>query len=354
MSDDPPSARKEPSPHASSASDAAEARGERRVLITGGAGFIGSHLAERLLNDDPTTRLTILDDLSTGRASNLDRLTAARPERVRFIRGAVGETLPSLEGEVFHAVYHLAAAVGVRLILEQPIHTIETNVLETARLLDFAERAGGAPVLIASSSEVYGKSTAVPFNEAQDVVYGSTKYTRWSYACTKAIDEYLALAHHRQRGLPVVIARFFNTVGPGQIGDYGMVLPRLIHAALRDEPLRVYGDGRQVRCFCDVRDVVGVLPRLVENAACHGELFNIGSDVPITIRRLAELVIETLGSKSSIAFVPYEEAYAAGFEDLAVRQPDLTRLRAAVGFEPRISLGQTILDIAAAMRRAEA
>ena len=267
-----------------------------------------------------------------------------------MIEGTVSSVLPTLSPLDFDCVYHLAAAVGVRMVVERPIHTIETNVHEASAVLRFcAERA--LPVLIASTSEVYGKGVRVPMREDDDVVYGSTAYSRWCYACSKAIDEYLALAYHREFGLPAVIARFFNTVGPRQIGEYGMVLPRFVAAALEGRDLEVHGDGMQSRCFCDVRDVVRVLPKLVETTSCHGRVFNIGREEPITIRALAELVVKTLGSPSAIRAVPYEKAFSAGFDDLLVRQPDLTRIRAAVGFEPRISFVDTIRDLAAEIGR---
>ncbi len=316
-----------------------------RVLMTGGGGFIGSHLSELLLDRGDT--VTVVDDFSTGRRGNLAivRSVASRVERYRVIEGTVSAVLPTLSPLDFDCVYHLAAAVGVRMVVERPIHTIETNVHEASAVLRFcAERA--LPVLIASTSEVYGKGVRVPMREDDDVVYGSTAYSRWCYACSKAIDEYLALAYHREFGLPAVIARFFNTVGPRQIGEYGMVLPRFVSAALEGRDLEVHGDGMQSRCFCDVRDVVRVLPKLVETPACHGRVFNIGREEPITIRALAELVAKTLDSSSAIRAVPYEKAFSAGFDDLLVRQPDLTRIRAAVGFEPRISLVDTIRDLA--------
>lgn len=316
-----------------------------RVLMTGGGGFIGSHLSELLLDRGDT--VTVVDDFSTGRRGNLAivRSVASRVERYRVIEGTVSAVLPTLSPLDFDCVYHLAAAVGVRMVVERPIHTIETNVHEASAVLRFcAERA--LPVLIASTSEVYGKGVRVPMREDDDVVYGSTAYSRWCYACSKAIDEYLALAYHREFGLPAVIARFFNTVGPRQIGEYGMVLPRFVSAALEGRDLEVHGDGMQSRCFCDVRDVVRVLPKLVETPACHGRVFNIGREEPITIRALAELVAKTLDSSSAIRAVPYEKAFSAGFDDLLVRQPDLTRIRAAVGFEPRISLIDTIRDLA--------
>ena len=318
--------------------------------MTGGGGFIGSHLSELLLDRGDT--VTVVDDFSTGRRGNLAivRSVASRVDRYRVIEGTVSSVLPTLSPLDFDCVYHLSAAVGVRMVVERPIHTIETNVHEASAVLRFcAERA--LPVLIASTSEVYGKGVRVPMREDDDVVYGSTAYSRWCYACSKAIDEYLALAYHREFGLPAVIARFFNTVGPRQIGEYGMVLPRFVAAALEGRDLEVHGDGMQSRCFCDVRDVVRVLPKLVETTSCHGRVFNIGREEPITIRALAELVVKTLGSPSAIRAVPYEKAFSAGFDDLLVRQPDLTRIRAAVGFEPRISFVDTIRDLAAEIGR---
>jgi UDP-glucose 4-epimerase len=313
--------------------------------MTGGGGFIGSHLSELLLDRGDT--VTVVDDFSTGRRGNLAtvRSVPSRIDRYRVIEGTVSTVLPSLSPLDFDCVYHLAAAVGVRMVVERPIHTIETNVHEASAVLRFcAERT--LPVLIASTSEVYGKGVRVPMREDDDVVYGSTAFSRWCYACSKAIDEYLALAYHRDFGLPAVIARFFNTVGPRQIGEYGMVLPRFVAAAIAGRDLEVHGDGMQSRCFCDVRDVVRVLPRLVETPACHGRVFNIGREEPITIRALAELVVSTLGSPSAIRMVPYDQAFAAGFDDLLVRQPDLSRIRAAVGFAPEIPLVQTIRDLA--------
>jgi UDP-glucose 4-epimerase len=316
-----------------------------RVLITGGGGFIGSHLSELLL--DRGDRVTIVDNFSTGRRENLAtvRSVPARVDRYKVIEGDVSTVLPTLDASDYDCVYHLAAAVGVRLVVERPIHTIETNVHETSVVLRFAA-SRSLPILVASTSEVYGKTARVPMAEDDDVVYGSTRYSRWCYAASKAIDEYLALAYHAEHGLPAVIARFFNTVGPRQVGEWGMVLPRFVSAALSGRALEVHGDGAQSRCFCDVRDVVEVLPRLVEDASCHGRVFNVGREQPITIRALAELVVATLGSRSEIRMVPYAEAFASGFDDLAVRQPDLSRIRAAVGFAPRIALEQTIRDLA--------
>ena len=247
----------------------------------------------------------------------------------------------------------------MRLVVDDPIRCIETNVHGTADLLRYAlthgpggasGNGGPAPTLIASSSEVYGKSERSPFSEDDDVVYGPTVRSRWSYACSKATDEYLALAYHEKLGMPAVVARFFNTVGPRQVGAYGMVLPNLVGAALGGGDLPVHGDGKQTRCFCDVRDVVEALPRLLRTPACHGRVFNVGSDRSISIGQLADLVIKTLGSASTTCLIPYDQAYAAGFEDLRRREPDLRRVREAIGFRPQFSLEQTIRDLAASMR----
>lgn len=325
------------------------AREPRLTLVTGGAGFIGSHLVQTLLTRGDA--VTVIDNLSTGRRSNL-------PEHphLRFIEADLDDALSALgRGEVFDEIYHLAAAVGVKLVIAEPIRSIETNVEQTAALLRFAadparrrgDGTGGVPTLIASSSEVYGKASKSPFTEDDDVVYGPTTVGRWSYACSKAIDEYLALAYHARHGLPAVIARFFNTVGPRQVGDYGMVLPRFVEAALAGKPLPVYGDGSASRCFCDVRDVAAALPRMLAAPACHGRVFNLGSDRPITIAGLADTVVKVLASASSRKFLPYSEAFPAGFEDLRQRQPDLSRIRSAIDFEPRYPLEQTIRDVAA-------
>ncbi len=323
-------------------------RGHRRVLVTGGAGFIGSHLTDLLLARGDT--VTVVDNLSTGRRENLP----AAHERLRFLEADLGEALHAFgKGEVFDEIYHLAAAVGVKLVIQDPIRSIETNVEQTAVLLRFAATrspsGGGCATLIASSSEVYGKSSRTPFREEDDVVYGPTTVARWSYACSKALDEYLGQAWHQTHGLPVVIARFFNTVGPRQVGDYGMVLPRFVRAAMNDEPIEVYGDGEQSRCFCDVRDVAPALPRLLADTRCHGRVFNVGSDRPITIAALADAVVKTLGSRSAIRRVPYSDAYGPGFEDLRLRAPCLERVRAAIGFAPAIPLERTIKDLAATL-----
>jgi len=318
-----------------------------RTLVTGGAGFIGSHLVERLLAAGDA--VTVVDDFSTGRNENLAAV-AGHP-RLTLIEGDLSAVLTGgLRSSTFDRVVHLAAAVGVQLVVDRPIECIETNVFQTAEVLRFCRGhgPGGGPatVLIASSSEVYGKSERTPFSEDDDVVYGPTTKARWSYAATKAIDEYLALAHHREHGLPAVIVRFFNTVGPRQVGDYGMVLPRFVELALEGKPLRVHGDGTQVRCFCDVRDVVPALHKLVGSAAYAGRVFNLGSDVEVTIADLARAVITALGSRSVVEHVPYDQAFGPGFEDLRRRRPDLRRIQDAIAFTPTIPLERTIRDIA--------
>ncbi len=326
----------------------------RRVLVTGGAGFIGSHLTDLLLARGDA--VTVVDNLSTGRRENLPD---AHPG-LSFIKADLGEALAAFErSEHFDEIYHLAAAVGVSLVIREPIRSIETNIEQTSALLRFAARqsssSGLAPArfprtLLASSSEVYGKSPKSPFREDDDSLFGPTTVTRWSYACSKAIDEHLGLAYHAQSGLPVTVARFFNTVGPRQVGDYGMVLPRFVEAALHGRPLGVYGDGRQSRCFCDVRDVAAILPRMLATPACVGRVFNVGADVAITIADLAELVVTTLNSSSKIRFIPHEAIYGSGFEDLAQRRPDLTRIREVTGFNPGIEMRRTIMDLAESLR----
>lgn len=320
--------------------------------MTGGAGFIGSHLVELLLHRGDT--VTVIDNLSTGSIANLP----ANHPRLRFIEADLADALRAFgKGEIFDEMYHLAAAVGVRLIIEKQIESIETNVHQTSALLHAAQslQSRGHPVrvLIASSSEVYGKGTKSPFSEEDDVLYGPTSVGRWSYAASKAIDEYLAIAHWNSNGLRCTVTRFFNTVGPRQIGSYGMVLPNFVQRALANEPLEVHGDGTQSRCLCDVRDVVRVLPLVISNERAWGRVLNIGNDQPITIQALADTVIHTLGSQSITRRVPYEQAYATGFEDLRQRQPDLRRLRSIVSFQPTYPLHQTVLDIARLMRSRE-
>ncbi|MEM9165727.1 MAG: NAD-dependent epimerase/dehydratase family protein [Planctomycetota bacterium] len=325
-----------------------------RALVTGGAGFIGSHLVETLLESG--REVTVIDNLSTGSLSNL---ALSDPERaLRFVRSDIADALDAIgPGRTlgpFDEIYHLAAHVGVRLVMDRPVEAMERNVSDTAALLRVALSSGsdGAPsrVLVASSSEVYGKGVRDVFREDDDLLLGPTTVTRWSYAASKALDEFLALGHARDAGLPAVVVRFFNTVGPRQVGSYGMVVPRFVEAALRGEPLTVYGDGAQSRCFGDVRDIVRALPALIEDQACHGRLFNLGSDQPISIRSLAELVIEVTGSSSVIEQIAYEDAFGPGFEDLRRRQPDLSRIREAIGFTHTTPLEKTVADIAAWMR----
>ncbi|PCI10674.1 nucleoside-diphosphate sugar epimerase [bacterium] len=316
-------------------------RSDRCALVTGGAGFIGSYLVEHLLRDG--TSVTVIDNLSTGRIENL----AAVIDSIEFIEADVDKGLEELASHSgFDEIYHLAAAVGVELVLNDPINSIKTNIHQTDAVFEYARSHGKPPTLIASSSEVYGKPGTSVFSEDDDLLFGPTTMTRWSYAHAKAIDEHLALAYWNQHGLPTVICRFFNTVGPRQVGTHGMVLPRFVAAALKNEPISVFGDGTQSRCFCDGRDVIEVLPRMLRSQACHGRVFNVGSDHPISILKLAQQVINTLGSTSIIKLIPYHDAYGPGFEDLHHRKPDLDRVRQAVGFDPKFTLTQTIQDLA--------
>ena len=313
-------------------------------LVTGGAGFIGSHLCEALAACG--SAVVAVDDLSTGLAANLDRALASG--RVEFIEGTVSAVLPALAGRRFDGVFHLAAAVGVRLVVEDPAAAAETNIRETMAALDFARRTG-SPFLLASSSEVYGKGVRAPFREEDDLVFGPPTVSRWSYGLSKAIDEHLALASGARDGLPVTVARLFNTVGPRQRGRFGMVLPRFVDAALAGEPLEVHGSGRQVRCFCDVRDVVGALRRMIDSPACRGRVLNVGSDRPVTIDDLAAAVLRVTGATGGIRRVPHSEVFGTAFEDLAIRVPDVSAIRAAIGFEPAIPLDTTIADVAASL-----
>ena len=296
----------------------------RKILITGGAGFIGSHLAEALIAAGDA--VVAIDDLSTGSMANIAHLPA---DRVTLHRASVVDGIAALQSTRFDEIYHLAAGVGVDLVLERPLEIIEGSLRNASAVLEAARRwgASGRPcsVLMASSSEVYGKSEAVPFREDADVVYGPTTMTRWSYAYAKGMDEFVALSYFARHRLPVVLARFFNTVGPRQSGAWGMVLPRFVQAALLNEPLRVFGDGRQQRCFCDARDLVRVLPVLARSPGCHGMVFNVGSNRLITINDLAEAVIRMLDSRSRIERIPYGQAYRPGFEDGAGRQPYFNR-----------------------------
>ncbi len=308
------------------------------VLVTGGAGFIGSHLVDTLLARGHS--VTVIDDMSTGLRSNLP----TENERLCVLNGSVGDQLHVVQA-TFDYIYHLAAAVGVKLVVDEPIRTIETNVLETSSILRFASK-NKTPILLASTSEVYGKSEALPMQEDGDLVFGSTAKSRWSYGCSKALDEHLALAWNRREGLPVRIPRFFNTIGPRQRGSWGMVVPRFIQAALSGTPIIVYGDGSQTRCFCDVRDAVPMLLDLMNTENAVGKTVNVGSDDPITILQLAELVQTTLNSNSKIEFKTMNDVYGDGFEDLQDRQPDLTLLHSLIGTRERIPLQKTITSIA--------
>lgn len=312
-----------------------------KVLVTGGAGFIGGHLVRELLTRGD--HVTVIDDLSTGRRENL---AGARPDQLEFLEGTVRERLAGAVAKAtFSQIYHLAAAVGVKLVVESPIRCIETNVHETSVVLHMAAELG-CPVLLASTSEVYGKSDRIPFAEDDDVVYGPTTEPRWSYACSKAIDEHLGLAWHRETGLSVVITRFFNTVGPGQRGRWGMVLPRFIASALEGRPLRVHGDGLQERCFIDVRDVAPLLPHLLGDKRAHGAVLNVGNNHAISILDLARLVIDVLGSSSEVEFIDIAEDYGRPIEDLRRRVPCLDRLRRVVDRRPSIALEDTIVATA--------
>jgi UDP-glucose 4-epimerase len=311
-----------------------------KVLITGGAGFVGSHLAEALLARGD--QVEILDNLSTGSIDNIEHLKGARGFRYT-VDSVMNEPVTAEVIDRADVVFHLAAAVGVRLIVESPVNTIETNVHGTEMVLKLANKKK-KKVLLASTSEVYGKSQAVPFREDADLVLGPTHKGRWSYACSKAIDEFLALAYHKEKRLPVVIFRLFNTVGPRQTGRYGMVIPNFVKQALLGHPLTVYGDGTQSRCFTYVSDVVGVLLKLADHEAAIGQVLNVGNDrEEVTIGDLARRVKERTGSRSEIVTVPYDQAYEEGFEDMPRRVPDLGKLRELTGYEPKVHLDE-ILD----------
>jgi UDP-glucose 4-epimerase len=318
-----------------------------RAFITGGAGFIGSHLAERLLEHGH--EVSVLDNLSTGSIDNIAHLKA----HARFSYVIDSVTNESLLAEMIDGsdvVFHLAAAVGVKLIVEQPVHTIETNVHGTEVVLKHANKKKKL-VVIASTSEVYGKSTVVPFRESADLVLGPTDKHRWAYACSKLIDEFLALAYWKEKRLPVVIVRLFNTVGPRQTGRYGMVLPTFVRQALAGKPITVFGDGTQSRSFTYVGDVVDALVGLVGEPAAIGGVFNIGNTGEVTIRDLAERVKEMTASASAIQFVPYDEAYEAGFEDMPRRVPDISKLRNLIGYVPKLGLDDIIRSVVEHIRQ---
>jgi UDP-glucose 4-epimerase len=317
-----------------------------RFLLTGGAGFIGSHLADALVARDHYVH--VLDDLSTGRIENIEHLvpnprfdlTVASVTERGVFAGLVGQA---------DLVVHLAAAVGVRLIVESPVRAIETNVRCSEIVLEQADIVK-KPVLIASTSEVYGKSDALPFREDGDLQLGPTSKARWAYACSKAIDEFLAMAYWRERSLPITVVRLFNTVGPRQTGSYGMVVPRLVAQALAGEPLSVYGDGEQTRCFCHVADVVRALSTLIAEPGAWGNVFNVGSTAEISILDLARRILELTDSDSDIVLTPYDEAYGLGFEDMYRRVPDIGKITGLIGWSPRRSLDEIIADVAEDIR----
>lgn len=317
-----------------------------KILITGGAGFVGSHLADKLLGEGH--EITIVDDLSTGRYSNIAHLE--EDERARIIIDTVldGKLMEHLIRET-DRVYHMASAVGVRLIMEQPVKTIETIFQGTdvvlGRCAKYRKR-----VLIPSTSEVYGKGISVPFREEDDLLTGATDKHRWAYACAKTLDEFLALAHYKETRLPVVVARLFNTVGPRQTGQYGMVVPRFVRAALLNEPIEVHGDGTQSRCFGHVLDVINGLTAALESAQCFGQVINLGSDVEVTINQLAEKAIGLTGSSSEIRYVPYDEVYGDGFEDMRRRVPSLDKAKRLIGYQPTRTLDDIINDVAQDLR----
>ena len=319
-----------------------------RVLVTGGAGFVGSHLAEALLTRGH--EVSIIDDLSTGAMDNIAHLKG-RPGFEYVIDTIMNERLTAELVDRADVVFHLAAAVGVKLIVEAPVRTIETNVHGTEVVLKHASKKGKL-VVIFSTSEVYGKSIAVPFREDADLVMGPTPKHRWAYACSKAIDEFLALAYYRERKQPVIVVRLFNTVGPRQTGRYGMVIPNFVRQALQGEPITVFGDGTQTRSFTDVGDVVVGLLKLVAEPRAVGQVFNIGNSEEVSIRELAERIRTATGSSSEIVLVPYDEAYEAGFEDMPRRVPDLGKIGGLVGYEPTLKLDEILRRVIAHMRPA--
>jgi len=309
-----------------------------KVLITGGAGFIGSHLAERCITDGHF--VTIIDDISTGQIRNVQLLE--KSDRFRLIVDSI-TNLATLEPMVREAdlIYHLAAAVGVKLIVREPVATIETNIRGTEVVLHLANK-WRKPVILTSTSEVYGKNTVSPFKEDDDMVFGPTTHARWSYACSKAIDEFLAISYHRKKRLPVIVVRLFNTVGPRQTSQYGMVVPTFVRQALQNNDVTVYGDGSQSRTFTYVSDVIDALVRLPQHEKAFGEVFNIGGNEEITILNLAKVIKERAKSNSKIVTIPYDQAYEPGFEDMPRRVPDISKIGRAIGYQPRIPLTEIV------------
>jgi len=314
-----------------------------KALITGGAGFIGSHLAEALLSRGETVHA--IDDLSTGRMENVRHLVGNSKFRIA-VESIHNETVMDRLVSECDLIYHLAAAVGVNLIIHRPVDVIETNVLGTGMVLKLASRHL-KKVLITSTSEIYGKNSKTPLNEEDDRILGPTTKSRWSYSSSKAIDEYLSMAYHRERNLEVTIVRLFNTIGPRQTGRYGMVVPRFIAQARKGEPISVYGTGQQIRCFAYVSDVVRAMIELPKHPGAAGEIFNLGNDEPIRIVELAEKVKEMTGATSDIEFIPYDQAYEKGFEDMEVRVPDLSKINALIGYRPEVCLDEGLKRIIA-------
>lgn len=317
-----------------------------KILITGGAGFVGSHLADKLWNQGHD--ITVIDDLSTGRYANVAHLEGK--ERFQLIIGTIlNEGLMERLIRDTDKVFHMASAVGVKLIMEQPVKTIETIFHGTDVVLKYCSRYRKR-VLVPSTSEVYGKSTQVPFNEDNDILKGSTSKHRWAYACAKELDEFLALAHWKETQLPTVVIRLFNTVGPRQTGQYGMVVPNFIKAALQNQPIPIHGDGTQTRCFGHVSDIVEGLVKAIDTPECFGQVMNLGNPEEVSIKELAERIIEATGSKSEIQYIPYEVAYGAGFEDMQRRVPDIGKAQRLIGFQPTKTLDNIISDVVSEFR----
>ena len=313
-----------------------------KILITGGAGFVGSHLADKLIGEG--NEITVIDDLSTGRYSNVEHLEGKENFRL-IIDTVLNEKLMEELIRETDRVFHMASAVGVKLIMERPVKTIETIFRGTDVVLGFCSRYRKR-VLVPSTSEVYGKGASVPFREDDDLLTGSTDKHRWAYACAKTLDEFLALAHWKETRLPVAVVRLFNTVGPRQTGQYGMVVPNFVKSAIKNEPLKVHGDGTQSRCFGHVLDVVEGLTKVMESTECFGQVVNLGNDEEVTIKGLAEKAIEMTGSASEIRYIPYDEAYGEGFEDMRRRVPSLEKAKRLVGYQPTRKLEDIINDVA--------
>ncbi|MFC1898024.1 GDP-mannose 4,6-dehydratase [Candidatus Cloacimonadota bacterium] len=309
-----------------------------KILITGGAGFIGSHLAEKLLKEDH--EISVIDNLSTGKYSNIIHLIKNQKFSYKIDSILNRDILENMI-KTSDQIYHLAAAVGVKYIIDNPLLSLRTNIVGTENVLEFANKYK-KKVLIASTSEIYGKSDKIPFKEEDDRLLGSTHISRWSYSSAKAIDEFLALAYHREKKLPVVIVRCFNTVGPRQTGQYGMVIPKFVHNALLNHPITIFGDGKQSRCFCDVDDVSDGMIKLMNNKKAEGQIFNLGNDKDISIEELAQKIKKMTGSRSKMEYVAYEDAFEEGFEDMRHRKPDLTKVQEMIGFKPKFNLEQIL------------